>query len=93
MTTVVRDQKWLESRLKLVWQRGFHDMIPQNEVLIRYGRAARTRLGSIRMSPDKKVSKILLNRLFQNLEIPLEVIDLTIAHELVHYFHGFNSPF
>lgn len=91
--TLVRDQQWLESRLHQVWQRGFPDMMAPNEVLIRYGRAARTRLGSIRMSPDKKVSKILLNRLFQHSEIPLEVIDLTIAHELVHYLHGFSSPF
>jgi hypothetical protein len=42
---------------------------------------------------NKKVSKILINRLFQNVEVPLEVIDLTMAHELVHYLHGFSSPF
>lgn len=88
-----RDQAWLNQRLQYLWKRGFSDVVPLNTVLIRYGRVARTRLGSIRMSEDKKISQILVNRLFQSLEIPLEVVDLTIAHELVHYVHGFSSPF
>lgn len=88
-----RDQSWLESRLADVWQRGFFDVVPGNRVEIKFGRVARTRLGSIRMSRDKKVSKILINRLFTSEAIPEEVVDATIAHELVHYLHGFSSPF
>lgn len=91
MTT--RDQEWLETRLKTVWQRGFTDLVPGNRVEIKFGRVARTRLGSIRMSRDKKVSKILINRLFIQENIPEQVVDATIAHELVHYLHGFSSPF
>jgi hypothetical protein len=88
-----RDQQWLEDRLAAVWQRGFSDLVPGNRVEIKFGRVARTRLGSIRMSRDKKVSKILINRLFLQDAVPEQVVDATIAHELVHYLHGFSSPF
>ncbi|MDO8513238.1 MAG: hypothetical protein Q7S37_01940 [bacterium] len=37
-------------------------------------------------------SIITMNSLFKNPQIPNEVIDITIAHELVHYAHGFSSP-
>ena len=88
----IRDQQWLEERLVRIWQKTFPDLVPANQVVIRFGRAARVRLGSIRMSRDKKISKILINKLFQNLEVPVEVVDATIAHELTHYLHGFSSP-
>lgn len=70
----------------------FPDLVAANEVVIRYGQRARTRLGSIRMSRDGTVSTILINRLFQLEVVPLEVVDATIAHELTHYLHGFSSP-
>lgn len=88
-----RNQPWLKQRLTHVWQAHFSDMVAANRVVIRFGRVARTRLGSIRMSRDKKVSTILINRLFQNSVVPVEVVESTIAHELVHYLHGFSSPF
>lgn len=37
-------------------------------------------------------SVITMNGLFKNPEIPDEIVDSTIAHELVHYSHGFSSP-
>ncbi len=37
-------------------------------------------------------SVITMNNLFKNPEVPDEVVDTTIAHELVHYSHGFSSP-
>jgi hypothetical protein len=92
MNDIERNQQWLEERLAFVWQRAFPDLEPVNEVVIAYGQRARTRLGSIRMSRDKKTSKILINRLFQNEEVPVEIVDVTIAHELTHYLHGFSSP-
>lgn len=30
--------------------------------------------------------------MFKDVNIPVEVIDHTIAHELCHYTHGFSSP-
>lgn len=88
-----RNQFWLEATLASVWQRHFYDVMPGNRVVIRFGRVAKTRLGSIRMSRDKKTSVILINRLFQSTSVPMEIVEATIAHELVHYLHGFSSPF
>ena len=34
----------------------------------------------------------MINGYFRNEKVPDYVIDTTIAHELVHYMHGFNSP-
>jgi hypothetical protein len=41
---------------------------------------------------DSRISVISITRYFENLNIPEYVIDGTIAHELVHYTHGFHSP-
>lgn len=41
---------------------------------------------------DKSVTVITITRYFQNEIIPEFVIRATIAHELCHYTHGFQSP-
>lgn len=87
-----RDQAWLEQKLQEVWERGFSDLVAANRITIRFGRAARTRLGSIRLSRDRSESRILMNRLFQLPDVPETVVEVTIAHELTHYLHGFSSP-
>jgi hypothetical protein len=47
---------------------------------------------SIESQDDKRVTIITITRKFQNPIIPEYVVDATIAHELVHYAHGFSSP-
>lgn len=76
----------------MVWMRGFSDLVPRNRITIRFGQKARTRLGSIRLTPDKKESRILINRLFAQPEVPVIIVDAVIAHEITHYLHGFSSP-
>ncbi len=41
---------------------------------------------------DKRVSVITITSKFKDESIPEEVIIGTIAHEMCHYAHGFNSP-
>ena len=41
---------------------------------------------------DGRITVITITRKFQDPSIPDYVIDATIAHELVHYAHGFSSP-
>ena len=41
---------------------------------------------------DKRITVITITKKFQNQEIPEYVVKATIAHEIVHYVHGFNSP-
>lgn len=41
---------------------------------------------------DERITLITLTRFFSDPEVPEEILKATIAHELVHYAHGFNSP-
>ncbi len=41
---------------------------------------------------DKRITLIILTRYFTNPKVPDFVIKTTLAHELAHYSHGFNSP-
>lgn len=41
---------------------------------------------------DKRISLITVTKYFQDELVPEYVVDGTIAHELVHYVHGFHSP-
>ncbi|KXK08513.1 MAG: hypothetical protein QY330_04665 [Candidatus Dojkabacteria bacterium] len=41
---------------------------------------------------DPRISMIIVTGYFKNPEIPDYVVEGTIAHEMCHYFHGFNSP-
>lgn len=87
-----RDDIWLLSRLDYIWSEYFSDVQTSNKVFIRFGRYARLRLGSIKY--DKKLghSTTTITGMFKNPQIPQNVVDCTIAHELTHYSHGFSSP-
>ena len=89
-----RDNKWLKERLKYLWQRYFSDIPIVNKITIKFGRPARTRLGSIK--PGRKLgnhhSIITINGYFADPAIPEFVIDAVISHEFMHYAHGFASP-
>ncbi|KXK25731.1 MAG: hypothetical protein TR69_WS6001001537 [candidate division WS6 bacterium OLB20] len=41
---------------------------------------------------DKRISIIIVTGYFKDTAIPDEVVLGTIAHEMCHYAHGFNSP-
>jgi hypothetical protein len=78
--------------LENIWNRYFSDVTRVNQVDIFYCRPWKRRLGQIRMSLDASTSLIGLNSLLQLSQIPEHVLLATIAHELVHYAHGFGSP-
>lgn len=92
----MRTNAFLHQRLKSIWATYFSDMPMLNNVVIMFGPRAKKRLGSIRKvyhnDNDKYDTQILINGHFKDPEIPQDVIDATIAHELVHYSHGFSSP-
>jgi hypothetical protein len=88
-----RDNSWLEERLAQIWYRYFADIEQPNEVSIHFGRRSSTRLGSIIREPGpNKPSIITITGYFKDEKVPPYVVDSTIAHELVHYAHGFHSP-
>lgn len=88
----VRDGRWLQDTLRDIWDRYFRDTPRVNAVRISYGAAWKTRLGSITLSADHRTSYIQINALLGMPEVPDCVTTVTIAHELVHYAHGFGSP-
>lgn len=105
----MRNDTWLSDRLMTIWQNHFPDITDGNEIEVKFGRASKTRLGSITirektkmnrrmearrlktLSADEVVSVITINGHLQNPEIPEELIDGVLAHEFVHFVHGFNS--
>ena len=104
----IRDQEWLENTLADIWYKHFSDIHQHNEVIIRWGRKAKNRLGSISQKVNKdrvpkgmvlfsssgyQTSMITINKLLQQAEIPDMLVRSVIFHELSHYAHGFNSPF
>ena len=87
----LRDNAWLLSRLDNLWTNHFADVSQENPIVIKFGRYSKYRLGSIRLNPQSKMSLITITGMFKLESIPQEVVDHTIAHEMVHYAHGFSS--
>lgn len=87
-----RTDSWLLSRLDFLWSNYFKDIPQTNQVFIKFGRFSRLKLGSIRMDKLSGHTFITITSMFKYEEVPIEVIDHTIAHELCHYAHGFSSP-
>ena len=87
----MRDNDWLNNRLENIWKLLFSDVERQNKVNARFKGKWRNKFGHIKILKDKS-SEIAVNSLFQNELIPEYIIDITLAHELTHYSHGFNSP-
>ena len=86
----MRDDNFLKIRLEQIWFILFNEVPKLNNVVIKFKGKSRNRFGYI-----KKINKdtlIAINELFRFDIVPEYIIDLTIAHELIHYMHGFNSP-
>jgi hypothetical protein len=86
----MRDNKWAEEALQRIWDEHFNDIERKNEIKIHFGRKSKRRLGSIILTPEK-VSLITLTGIFKDDFVPDYVVEETIAHELIHYIHGFSS--
>jgi hypothetical protein len=86
------DRHHLTQTLENIWRACFPDVIRANLVEIAYGHPWKRRLGLIRLSLDTTRTFIGVNALLQQPEAPDYVLLTTIAHELVHYAHGFGSP-
>jgi len=93
---MLRDNKWLAQKMQSIHTTYFSDVPIKNRVLVKFGKKARGRLGSISLRPkkgfDQPVSVININRVLQSEDVPEYVITAVLAHEFVHYTHGFNSP-
>ncbi len=88
----MRDNEWLSKRLSEIWEVFFSDVNKLNNVNIRFLGRWKNKFGHIKKLKNGS-SEIVINGLFKDSKIPDYIVDLTIAHEIVHYFHGFNSPY
>ncbi|MEK7062099.1 MAG: hypothetical protein AAB942_00995, partial [Patescibacteria group bacterium] len=89
-----RDNKWLKNRLQEFKNRYFPDLDITNNLIIKFGRPAKTRLGSIKHGRRRENPNtiITINGHFQDQQIPDFVVDATVMHELTHYAQGWFSP-
>ncbi|MBI5798271.1 hypothetical protein HZA98_05225 [Candidatus Woesearchaeota archaeon] len=87
----MRDDQWLTERLDHMWGLLFPDIERKNTVVIRFKGRWKNKFGHIKMLQNKN-TEIVVNSLFAHELVPEGMIDGTIAHELVHYMHGFQSP-
>ncbi|MEM4266491.1 MAG: hypothetical protein QW404_00345, partial [Candidatus Nanoarchaeia archaeon] len=87
----MRDNFWLASRLDRIWYAYFYDVERANNVFVRFKGRWKNKFGHISMKNDHS-SEIVVNSLFRDERIPEGIIDATIAHEIIHYMHGFQSP-
>jgi len=91
----MRNNKWLEDQLALIWSKYFGDVPKLNNIHISFGRKAKRRLASIRQlsrKNKKSDTKITITGYYRDEQVPERVVAATIAHELCHYAHGFASP-
>ncbi|HEX2172416.1 MAG TPA: hypothetical protein VHL09_08220 [Dehalococcoidia bacterium] len=87
-----RNQVWLATTLERLWEEHFWDVPRVSPVQIRFGARWKNRLGLIRWEPATQSSLIAVNALFRDPDVPAYLCEVTIAHEIVHFAHGFGSP-
>lgn len=87
----MREEQWLAEKLNQIWNLLFPELERKNNVVVRFKGRWKNKFGHIKRLKNKD-TEIAINGLFKNEIIPEYVIDTTIAHELIHYSHGFQSP-
>ena len=92
LAPATRDDRWLTEEVDDIWARYFPDTPRVNRIDVGWRRPWKRRLGVISLSTDERTTRIGLNCLLARPEVPYCVPLVTVAHELVHYAHGFGSP-
>jgi len=85
----MRDNILLKERLTQISGKLFPEL-NTSSIIIKFKGKSKYKFGHIKRTRNN--TEIAINSLFKDLLVPQYVIDLTIAHELVHYSHGFQSP-
>jgi len=88
----MRDNEWLKERMDTIWDKLIPEIERKNQVKIRFKGRWKNKFGHIFKLRDGS-TEIIVNSLFRYPDVPDFILDTTIAHELVHYMHGFQSPY
>lgn len=86
-----RTDEWLNQFTEDIWQNYFQDVERKLPLLIRFGRRAYSRLGSLSLDEKNNLAILRVTGLFKEPDIPEMIIKATVVHELCHYAHGFHS--
>lgn len=89
-----RNNQWLKERFRYIKDYYFPDVEIKNNLIVKFGRPTKTRLGSIKKGrrTENFNSIITINGHFRDEKIPSFVVDAVLSHEFMHYSHGFASP-
>ena len=87
----MRDNIWLKDRMDTLWSSFFSDVERKNNIVIRFKGRWKNKFGHIKRLKNTD-TEICINGVFMNERVPQEIINVTLAHEICHYAHGFNSP-
>lgn len=85
----MRDDLWLQTRFEQVWSLFFPE-VEKKDVYVRWKGKWKNKFGHIKKG-KKGMTEIAINSLFKDLRVPEDMVKLTMAHEIVHYMHGFHS--
>lgn len=88
----MRTDEWLLKRLEQIWELLFSEHPKKNEVRVRFKGRWKNKFGHIKKLKDGS-TEIVVNGIFKSYTVPEYIIDVTLAHEIIHYIHGFNSPY
>ncbi|MFH1376693.1 MAG: hypothetical protein ABIH25_03580 [Candidatus Woesearchaeota archaeon] len=88
----MRDNIWLEKRLDIIWKVLIPEIEKKNKITIIFKGKWKNKFAHIKRQKDSS-TEIAINAFFRYKEVPDFILDTTIAHELVHYMHGFHSPY
>jgi hypothetical protein len=78
----MRDDNWLSDRLMTIWQNHFTDITDGNEIEVRFGRASKTRLGSITIREKNSRNRRMEIRRLRTLSADEVVSIITINSHL-----------
>lgn len=87
----MRDDYWLKDRMEQMWMVLFPEISRENLVIVRFKGKWKNKFGHIKKIKGAN-TEIAINSIFRDEAVPEYIIDLTLAHEMIHYMHGFNSP-
>jgi hypothetical protein len=87
----MRDNIWLEKKAEKIWTFLMPEIKKLNTIHLIFKGKWKNKFGHIKKLKDGS-TEIAVNSLFRNEEVPNFIIYITIAHEFIHYMHGFQSP-
>jgi hypothetical protein len=88
----MRNNIWLERRMDVIWSKLMPEVERKNNVVILFKGRWKNKFAHIKKLRDGS-TEIVVNSLFRFPDVPDFILDTTIAHELIHYMHGFQSPY